>query len=204
MSNTTTLKLQADDFEMALQEMNTVVDITVDDLVQINQLAESFARKRRKETVLIESVMQQSVITVTPDSRLSDAAHLLVANRISGLPVLDEQKKLVGVITEADFLKALGIPAHHTNHSVWQTLENLFNHPLKVTQPTGQVSDLMVTDVITISPQQTLHQALELMKESGVKRLIVCDENRSVAGMVTRSDLVRLFFDHFKAKKNTV
>lgn len=197
------MKLQPDDFEMALQELNTLVDITVDDLVQINQLAEKYARKRRIETVLIETIMKQPVITVKPDCSLSDAAHLLVTNKISGLPVVDERNKLAGVITEADFLRALGIPSHHTNHSVWQTLENLLNHHVQMHEPQGQVSELMMTDVISILPHQTLHQALEMMKKSGVKRLIVCDADRFVVGMITRSDLVRLFFDHFKAKKST-
>jgi len=198
MNKQNTSKLHADDFAKALQELNTFVDVSVDDLMQLNESAEKFARLRTTESLLVDNIMMQPVITVHPDSRLSDAAHILVTNKISGLPVVDNQHKLVGIITEADFLRALGIPSHHSNHSVWQTLENLFSHHVQVQEPEGQVAELMMTDVITILPQQTLHQALEMMKQFSIKRLVVCDENRHAVGIITRSDLVRLFFDHFK------
>jgi len=194
------LKLQADDFAMALQEMNTLVDVSIDDLMQLQQSAEKYALRRRTATLLIETVMMQPVISVHPECTLSDAAHLLVTNKISGLPVVDNRSKLVGIITEADFLRALGIAAHHTNHSLWQTLENLFNQQVQVPETEGLVADLMMSNVITVSPQQTLHQALELMKHSGIKRLVVCDQEDYVLGIVTRSDLLRIFFDHFKSK----
>jgi CBS domain-containing protein len=56
----------------------------------------------------------------------------------------------------------------------------------------------MVSEVVTVAPQQTLHQALAVMKQHQIRRLIVCDEARHVVGVITRSDLVRVFFDHFK------
>jgi len=201
MNKNDTLKLQADDFEMALQEMQTMIDVSVDDLIQLHQSAEKYARLRRMESLLVENVMAQPVITLHPECSLSEAAHILATNKISGLPVVNEHSKLIGIITETDFLRALGIPSHHSNHSIWQTLENLFNHQLQVQEPEGIVSDLMMTDVITVLPKQTIHQALDLMKQNNIKRLIVRDEDYKVVGIVTRSDFVRLFFDHFKAQK---
>ena len=56
----------------------------------------------------------------------------------------------------------------------------------------------MVTDVVTVGPQQTVHDVLEAMKTNKIRRVIVCDEAREVVGMVTRSDLVRVFFDRIK------
>ena len=73
----------------------------------------------------------------------------------------------------------------------------MFNHSAQLREPEGQVADLMMDKVITISPQDTLHHALDVMKQNQIKRLIVCDEDRHVVGMITRSDLVRVFFDHF-------
>jgi len=198
MGNQNRDHLQENDFAMALQEMSTYIDVSVNDLMQLHQKAEKYARQRKKEGRSVESLMAKPVKTVSPDDTLSDAAHILVTSKISGLPVVDGENKLVGIITEADFLRALGVPSHHPSHSVWQTLENMFHQSIQVQEPEGNVADLMTTDVVTITPQETLHQVLDLMKQHQVKRVIVCDEAQQVVGMITRSDLVRQFFDHFK------
>jgi predicted transcriptional regulator len=80
---------------------------------------------------------------------------------------------------------------------LWQTLEALFENQIEIGEPDGTVSDLMARNVITVASQQTLHDVLERMKKNRVKRLVVVDDARRVIGMVTRSDLVRVFFDRF-------
>ncbi len=190
-------QLQPDDFVLALKEMGTYIDVSIDDLMQLNQKAEKYARRRARESRLVEELMTQSVITVHPDCTLSDAAHLLVTSKISGLPVVDDENKLLGIITEADFLRALGVPTHRSGHSVWQTLENMFHQQVQALEPEGVVADLMIKKVVTVTPQHSLHQVLDVMKQNEIKRVIVCDDNQHVVGMITRSDLVRIFFDHF-------
>jgi CBS domain-containing membrane protein len=118
-----------------------------------------------------------------------------VTHRISGLPVVDNDGRLRGVITEADFLRTLGVPSHHPTHSLWQTLEAMFRHHSAIQEPAATVAEVMVTDVVTATQAQTLHDVLELMKKNRIKRLVVCDDARRVVGMITRSDLVRVFFD---------
>jgi CBS-domain-containing membrane protein len=191
-------ELTREDFANALLEMNTFMDVTVDDLLELNQKAAKYARVRKAETLRIENLMSRSVITVAADTALTEAAHLLVTNRISGLPVVDAQQRLIGVITEADFLRAMGVPSHHPTHSLWQTLETLFTHDSVILEPTGTVADLMVENVITVKPEQTLHDVIEIMKHNRIKRVVVCDDDGRVQGMVTRSDLVRVFFDRLR------
>jgi CBS-domain-containing membrane protein len=189
--------MRREDFDHALREMGTYVDISLDDLMQLQQAAQQHARQRRRESLGVDQLMSQPVKTVGADCSLAYAAHLLVSRRISGLPVVDDQQRLLGIITEADFLRALGIPSHHPTHSLWQTLEHMFSHKPQMPQADGRVADLMVTDVICIAPADSLHHALQVMKQHQVKRLVVCNEQRQVVGMITRSDLVRVFFDHF-------
>ena len=191
-------KLIREDFVKALNELDTYIDITVEDLMDINARAEKYARIRLTENLLVANLMSQPVVTVQPDFSLAEAAHFLVANKISGLPVVDERKKLVGVITEADFLRALGVPGQRPSHSLWHTLEAMFSHHEEIMEPDASVADIMVTDVVTVGPQQTVHDVLEAMKTNKIRRVIVCDEAREVVGMVTRSDLVRVFFDRIK------
>lgn len=198
MSNDADNRVSREDFANALREMGTFVDVTLDDLLELNTRAEKYARLRVAESGEVERVMSRNVITVKKDCSLADAAHLLVTHRISGLPVVDDDNRLVGVVTEADLLRAMGLPAHHPTHSLWQTLESMFAHPVQIPEPTGRVADLMVEHVITVGPHETLQSVLEIMKKNRIKRVIVCDEQRHVVGMVTRSDLVRVFFDKLR------
>ncbi len=62
----------------------------------------------------------------------------------------------------------------------------------------------MVENVITVRPEQTLHDVIEIMKHNRIKRVVVCDDARLVQGMVTRSDLVRIFFDRLRRPQPSV
>ncbi len=195
-------QLNREDIAKALQEVGTYMDVSVDDLLQVQTLAMKHARMRKSQDRQVASLMTRPVISVSPETTLSEAAHLLVTHRISGLPVVNESNKLLGIITEADFLRALGVPAHHPGHHLWQTLENMFHPTVQVRETEGSVAELMVRDVITLSDKASLHEALELMKQHRIKRLVVCDKEQRVVGMLTRSNLVRVFFDHFISKQS--
>jgi len=188
------------DFQQALQSMDTFIDITVDDLMALTQRAEQLAGRRATEATGVARVMTRPVHTVHPQTPLGEAAHLMVSERISGLPVVDDTGHLVGIITEADFLRALGVPAHQPHHNLWQTLESLLSHLTRhgeLEAPDDPVTEHMVRNVVCVHPGQELHDVIEVMKRNCVKRVVVCDRERRVLGMVTRSDLVRVFFDRY-------
>ena len=188
------------DFQQALNSMDTFIDITVDDLMSMTQRAEQLANSRTTEAIGVSRVMSQPVRTVHPQTPLTVAAHLMVSERISGLPVVDDAGHLVGIITEADFLLALGVPAHQPHHTLWQTLESMFSHLThhgELEAPDTPVSEHMAKNVVCVHPEQDLHDVIEVMKRNSVKRVVVCDRERRVLGMVTRSDLVRIFFDRY-------
>jgi len=189
-----------EDYQRALESMDTFMDVGVNDLMVLAQRAEHFAGLRVAETLTVTQIMSHPVRVVHPETRMSEAAHLMVTERISGLPVVDTADRLIGIITEADFLRGLGVPAHHPSHNLWQTLEALFshlNHHADMEVPDDPVVGHMVRDVVCASTEHDVHEVLDQMKRHRVKRLAVCDGERRVIGMVTRSDLVRLFFDRY-------
>lgn len=188
------------DFQRALQSMDTFIDVTVDDLMALTHRAEQFASRRATEAIGVTRVMSHPVRTVRPQTTLTEAAHLMVSEKISGLPVVDDDNRLAGIITEADFLRALGVPSHHPHHTLWQTLESLINHMThhgEPKAPNDPVNEHMVRSVLCVQPGEDLHSVIETMKHHSVKRVVVCNERRQVVGMVTRSDLVRVFFDRY-------
>jgi CBS domain-containing protein len=144
--------------------------------------------------------MTSPVISVREDTSMSEAAHLMVTKRISGLPVIDQSEHLVGIITEADFLCALGIPTHQPYHNLWQTLETMLfhlSHHAELDNNNHTVADHMTREVVCADADKDIHHIVELMKKHKVKRILVCDEHRKVLGIITRSNLVRLFFDQY-------
>ena len=192
MNKTSSRDLRREDFQKALKEFDTYIDITLEDLMQLDKIAEKHARLRESGNLTVREIMTSDIITVAPDSALSDAARILVEKRISGLPVTDDNGKLVGVVTEADFLCAMGIPCHHPSHSVWQTLENLFRLPPRTADMPSRVADIMVTQVVSIQENQTLQDVIEQMKKHHIKRIIVTDDQERVNGIITRSNLVQV------------
>lgn len=195
-----------EDYQRALESMDTFIDIGVNDLMVLAQRADQFASRRVTGMLTVRQIMSHPVHVVHPETRMSEAAHLMVTERISGLPVVDAADRLVGIITEADFLRGLGVPAHQPSHTLWQTLESLFshlNHHAEMEVPDDPVVEHMMRDVVCASPGHDVHEVLDLMKHHRVKRLPVCDEARRVIGTVTRSDLVRIFFDRY-SKASTI
>ena len=190
--------LTREDFEYALGEMGAVIDVTVSDLIQITDKARKHAQMRHAEALMVKNLMSQPVQTIMPDATLGEAAHLMLTLQISGLPVVDPLKRLVGIITEADLLNAVGVPCHHPAHNLWQTLEGMFSGPIQLREPSETVGALMVNEVVTVRPEQSLHDALDAMKAHRVKRLVVIDAERHPVGIITRSNLVRVFFERIR------
>jgi CBS domain-containing membrane protein len=196
----TTRSAVREDYERALQSMDTLIDIEVNDLMVLAERAQYFAGQRTTESLKVSRIMSQPVEVVPEQTRMSDAAHLMVTQRISGLPVVDSDDRLVGIITEADFLRGLGVPAHHPTQNLWQTLESMFGHlahHAELEGPEDPVAEHMVRDVVCITADRYVDDVIRLMKQHRVKRVLVCNGERHVIGMVTRSDLVRIFFDRY-------
>jgi CBS domain-containing protein/rRNA maturation protein Nop10 len=110
-----------------------------------------------------EDVMTTSVITVTADQTIQDAARLLAQHRISGLPVINDQHVVVGVVTEYDVISKEG----------------------------KSVGDIMSRGVISVTPDTDLEEVGHLLVHERIKRLPVLDQGRLV-GIVSRADLVRV------------
>jgi len=187
--------LTRQDFVHALEDLDSYIDVTVEDLMRINDLAQKHARLRDLEAIPVHDAMTREVVSVAPSTPLPEVVRRLLDHRIAGLPVVDEDGVLAGLITEADLLQAMGIRTETKSHSVWQTLESLFRHTPKVRGLNGTAADIMVTRVVTLAPERTVGEAIDAMKRHHVKRLVIVDGQQRVQGVVTRSNLVRVFLE---------
>jgi CBS domain-containing protein len=138
----------------------------------------------------VKDVMTRDVVTVEPWTPLREVARLMVERRVSGLPVVDEDGSVIGVVSEGDILvKERGQVGERS----------LFDHMLEVNGSEGvkhdaqDAANAMTSPAVTIRPDRAVSEAAALMLDRSVNRLPVVDHHGALLGIVTRADLVRAF-----------
>jgi CBS domain-containing protein len=143
----------------------------------------------------VADVMSRDPITVKPQTPIKEAIKILAEQRISGLPVVDDAGKLVGVISQTDLLwQETGVepPLYITFLDSVIYLENPARHEQELHKALGQtVGEVMSSDPITVTPDQPLRKAAKLMQEKSIRRLGVTDDEGKVVGILTPGDIVR-------------
>jgi CBS domain-containing protein len=127
---------------------------------------------------LIES--RQEVFSITDDTTVHEAARFLREKQVRAVGVRDRQGRLVGAVSQSDVSDKV---AAENKCPAWM-----------------RVSEIMSTDLITVSPQASLHECLRLMDEHGVYHLLVVDDKGSYQGMVSVHDLLKVIASDEKAR----
>jgi CBS domain-containing protein len=139
----------------------------------------------------VGDIMTREVITVEPDASILEAARLMLQHKISGLPVVNSSKDLVGVVTEGDFLRRRETGTEHHRPRWLEFIIGPGKLATEYTHESGlKVHEVMTEEVQTVTEDAPLDQAVHLMERYRVKRLPVV-RGRRVVGIVTRSNLVR-------------
>ena len=141
----------------------------------------------------VRDVMTQAVVSVRPSTPLREVAQLLLRQRISGLPVVDETGAVLGVVSEADFLfKEQGPPT--TEHPRLARLlgESRDTRSRRAKLGALNAGEAMTAPAITVSSSTRISDAAAIMSGRGVNRLPVVDDGHLV-GIVSRADLVRAY-----------
>lgn len=144
----------------------------------------------------VADVMSRDPISVRQETPLQEAIKIMAERRISGLPVVDQAGKLVGVISETDLMwRETGVtpPAYIMILDSVIYLENPARYDRDLHKALGQtVGEVMTKDsLITSDPDQPLQKAAQLMHEKNIRRLPVIDDAGQVIGIVTRGDIIR-------------
>jgi CBS domain-containing protein len=140
----------------------------------------------------VREIMSEKVLTIGPETPLRDVAAILAAHGISGLPVCDAERRVMGVVSEADILFKEHDPLEGRRGGplAWLADGTLATAVAKADARTAR--DAMTTPPITVRPHQSVAEAARVMTERRINRLPVVKDNVLV-GIVTRADLVRAF-----------
>jgi CBS domain-containing protein len=138
-----------------------------------------------------EDVMTRDVISIDPDSTVLQAARLMLQHRISGLPVIDANGQLVGVLSEGDFLRRRETNTEKRRSRWLEFLMGPGRIAAEYTHSHGcKVSEAMTRNPQTVSETASLEDIVELMERHRIKRVpVLCGDE--VVGIVTRSNLMR-------------
>ena len=139
----------------------------------------------------IREIMKKDVISVKPDDAALDVLKLLFEMQISGLPVIDEQGKLVGTFTEKDILTYV-LPSYIEKVGRFIYEENPKSTKRKFKELSQiRVAQLMRKQVITTTEDTTLCEVAKDMLTQKARRIPVLDKTGKVAGIVARCDVLR-------------
>jgi len=141
--------------------------------------------------MLIQAIMTAPAITVGAKTPVAEAAKIMLDHRISGLPVVDAEGNLVGIVSEGDFLRRGEL--HTERKRSW--LLDFLASPGKIADEYVRshgrsVDEVMTSEVRTVLPGSMINEAVDMMEKYGIKRLPVVSKGK-VVGIVCRSDLLR-------------
>jgi CBS domain-containing protein len=136
-------------------------------------------------------VMVSPVITVKPSSSVKEVAKIFLERRVSAAPVIDDQGKLVGIVSEGDLMHRA--EAGTERHRSWwlralTAEETLAAEYIKAHG--RKVADVMTRDVITAAPDTPLHEIAALLEKKSIKRVPIV-KNGHLVGIVSRANLIQ-------------
>lgn len=143
----------------------------------------------------ISEIMDTSPVTVAPDASIEDVVAALREHQLPGLPVVDADGQLVGIVTEADMVLQddqgdLHIPHYVNLFGGTIFLESLHRYEDRLRKAfAASAEDMMTRDPDMVSPDTSVREAARLIHETGHNRLPVVEDGRLV-GVVTRLDVL--------------
>ncbi len=181
-----------EDILAAMKEIEGYIDISPGDFKEVFQIAYRHAIERIFLARRASEIMTAPVHCLGQDLDLLQAATFLADKRISGCPVVDGGGRIVGVVSEKDFLARMGLGQPQSfMQIIAHCLQNrgcmatsLRNHAIR---------EIMSTTVITAGPEITIGAISALFKDQQINRLPIVDADGRPLGIVTRTDLVHSY-----------
>jgi CBS-domain-containing membrane protein len=136
----------------------------------------------------VKDVMSTHVIAVRRSAQYKEMAAMLHSQRLSAFPVIDHDNKVIGVVSETDLLTKEALEG-----SMPRTVQGMTRQRVRSQVNGVTAADLMTEPAVTIGPDETVTDAARLMYSRRVKRLPVVNDDGTLIGIVTRSDVLSVY-----------
>ena len=144
-----------------------------------------------------KDIMTTDVIVANKNDIIANVANLLIKEKIGGLPVVDEENKVVGIISETDIMKK---ESHVDSPRMLNFIQGIiFLDDMKKFEDemraTYKVEDLMSKDIITVNENDTFDYVANVMINKSINRVPVVDENNFLKGIICRYDIINAMYN---------
>ncbi len=183
------VELSDEDIYDAMKQISGYLDITLGDFKEIYGLAFQHAVNRLTLAVKAKDIMNQDVVSVTPGTPLKEVAEIMGRHSISGVPVVDEGRKVAGIISEKDFLSRMGMQKNITFMGV--VAKCLLGDGCMAVDIRGKsAGDIMTAPAISVHEDTSIMEIDNLLRKHRINRVPVLNKNDKLIGIVTRTDLL--------------
>lgn len=188
----TAIDISEADVIAAMKKIQGFIDISPGDFREVFQVAYTHALQRIKNSLTAQDIMTQPVRCVGLDMDVIQAATFLADKRFSGAPVIDAAGKIVGVLSEKDFLAKMGLGQ---SASFMQIVVHCLNNSgcMATSLRNHSVEEIMTAPAITAGPETTMGAISALFVDKRINRLPIVNPEGRPLGIVTRTDLVQSY-----------
>lgn len=181
-------RFQAADLDAALAHYNQVLDVSRADLETLLHNAEAAAYQRNMGQLRCADAMTPDPVAVQFGTRLGEAWEVMRSRRIKALPVVDRARRVVGIVTVADFMRNADLDQHH---GLRERLQQLVRPSGTThTEKPEVVGQIMTRQVRVASADRYLIELLPLFSEHGHHHIPIIDDEHRLVGILTQSDMV--------------
>ncbi len=189
MPSETQIGLSDDDIRAAMAEIPGYLDISMGDFRELYQHAFRHALEGLSESATAGQMMLPATWTVRPDMLLDEVVQGMASRALKGLPVVDDARRVAGVVTETDLLRHFGVITFtQFLHRYLKEPETL-GHTLHKTT----VAAIMTAPAITVESDARFSRIVERFHLRGANRLPVVDANGVLVGVLSRKDFIHTF-----------
>lgn len=186
------LGINTQDLDAVLTHYGRVLDVSHDELEGLFQQAEMHAYRRRFGEVTCADVMSRDVVAVQFGTPLQEAWSLLRQHSIRALPVLDPARRIIGMVSDLDFIAG---PEFDVYDGAWSRLRRFIRRPdtLYSDRPEA-VGQIMARNVRTVTEDTHIVELVPLMADTGLRHVPVVDAQQRLSGIISQSDLVAALY----------
>ncbi|NVM75987.1 CBS domain-containing membrane protein [Duganella sp. SG902] len=190
---TVRLGFKPEDLDAVLQQHNQVLDISRDDLESLFMQTEQRAYQRRFGIINCADIMSRDIVSAEFGTGLEEAWQQMRAHRVAALPVLNRARRVIGIVTQTDFLEHGGLDDYR---GIRQQLRRFLRKSgVTHTEKAEVVGQIMSANPTTARTDTPIVDLVPLMADSGFHHIPIVDHEQRFVGIVTQSDLVAALYE---------
>ncbi len=184
------IDISDDDVAKAMKEIGGYLDITFGDFKELYHVACSHALKRLMYSVKARDIMTKRVISVNRYTSSKEIADVMAIHSVSGVPVIDDDEQVVGIISENDFLSRMGKKEIKSfMNIIAQCLENKGCLAMPILNQNAE--DIMTSPVTTASEDTPVSEIVNIFSEKNINRVPIISQKMKLIGIVSRADALQ-------------